>query len=282
MAPCNNKFALTDLVPDVVAAGCAALAVSPFVVAVDKAIAVGAAGKQSVWSSFFANCRQLGKSPHTYVRQPAFRYLACLFGGTYLAANFFTTYEEKKKASMPVAKAGAIFATNSSLALWKDSALAKLFGNKAPAPVPWSALCTWWARDAIGMTVIFIGPPIAAKYMHEEYDMPLKKAEVAAQVALPLMIQPIVGPFHLLGYVLYNQPNAGWTAHMDIMRKEVFSTICMRWVRVFPPFCIGTVLNKSLRQWVKDCDMSSMTTLSRVNSPSPVMGVAAAQCSPKV
>jgi hypothetical protein len=109
MAPCNNKFALTDLVPDVVAAGCAALAVSPFVVAVDKAIAVGASGKQSVWSSFFGNCRQLAKSPHTYVRQPAFRYLACLFGGTYLAANFFTTYEEKKKASMPVAKTGAIF-----------------------------------------------------------------------------------------------------------------------------------------------------------------------------
>jgi len=273
-------MSLNDLVPDVVAAGVAALAVSPFVVAVDKAIAVGAAGKESVWSSFSGNCRQLVTSPHTYVRQPAFRYLACLFGGTYLAANFFTTYEEKKKASMPYGKAGTIFAANSSLALWKDSALAKLFGKEV-ARIPWSALCTWWARDAIGMSVIFVAPPIVAKYVHDNYDVPLKKAELASQVALPLMIQPIVGPFHLGGYILVNQPTASMSARMDIFRKEVLSTICMRWLRVFPPFSIGTVVNKSLRQTVKD-SMSSMTSPLRAAAPAPVMRAAAAETSPKV
>eukprot|EP00928_Gymnodinium_smaydae_P040369 TRINITY_DN27380_c0_g1_i1.p1 TRINITY_DN27380_c0_g1~~TRINITY_DN27380_c0_g1_i1.p1 ORF type:complete len:271 (-),score=36.36 TRINITY_DN27380_c0_g1_i1:264-1076(-) len=248
-----NRWSAKDVAADVGAAGCAALCVSPFVVVVDRAIAESGSGKMTVWQSFFGGCRQLLSSPHTYVRQPAFRYLACLFGGTYLAANFFTTYEEKAKVSQPVRKAGTIFAVNSSLALWKDSALAKLFG-KVVAPVPWSALCTWWARDAIGMSVIFVAPPIAAKYVHENYDVPLKKAEVGAQIALPLMIQPIVGPFHLLGYVLYNQPNAGWPSIMETMRKEVLGTICMRWFRVFPPFSIGTVVNKNLRSSLKQLD----------------------------
>jgi len=153
---------------------------------------------------------------------------------------------------MPVGKAGTIFAANSSLALWKDSALAKLFGNKAPAPIPWPALCTWWARDALGMSVIFVAPPIAAKYVHENHDIPLARAQVYTQIALPLMIQPIVGPLHLMGYVLYNQADAGFAKQMEIMRKEVLSTICMRWMRVFPPFSIGTVVNKSLRGQCKE------------------------------
>merc|ERR1712217_551208 len=122
---------------------------------------------------------------------------------------------------------------------------------------------------------------IAAKYMHEQHDVPLKKAEVAAQVALPLMIQPIVGPFHLLGYVFYNQPNATYAQRMEIMRKEVLSTICMRWMRVFPPFSIGTVVNKNLRQSLKEFDVSSAINFGRASSPAAVAGGAAVQCSPK-
>ena len=35
------------------------------------------------------------------------------------------------------------------------------------------------------------------------------------------------------------------------MRKELFGTIVMRWIRVFPPFSIGTVINRKLRGALK-------------------------------
>lgn len=69
-----------------------------------------------------------------------------------------------------------------------------------------------------------------------------------AQVVLPVLIQPLVAPIHLLGYVLYNQPNASWAAHVAVIRRELWGTLIMRWLRIFPPFSIGTVLNTALRR----------------------------------
>ena len=138
-------------------------------------------------------------SPATYLRQPAFRYLACLYSGTYLAANTFSSYEEHNQTHQPLGKAASIFCANTSLSLWKDSAFAKLFGTKAPVPVPYPALALWWVRDFIGMSVIFVAPPTVAKWLHEEHGVDQRRAGVMTQVLLPMAIQPVVAPFHLLG-----------------------------------------------------------------------------------
>ena len=243
---------LVDLVADTVPAVLAACAVAPFVVTVDKAIAENASGKRPLWSSFFSSCREMGTSPVTFLRQPAYRYLAVLYGATYVTANFCNTYESTKHQKQPLVKSGAIFAVNTSVSLWKDSAFAKMFGNKTPAPVPYSALSAWWMRDFIGMAVIFVAPPIVAKKLHEDYAVDEWKAEQVTQIVLPMAVQPIVAPFHLLGYVLYNQPTGSWQSHMKVMQRELWGTIVMRWIRVFPPFSIGTVLNSNLRRKVRE------------------------------
>eukprot|EP00746_Dinoflagellata_sp_MGD_P045687 gnl/MRDRNA2_/MRDRNA2_21202_c0_seq2.p1 gnl/MRDRNA2_/MRDRNA2_21202_c0~~gnl/MRDRNA2_/MRDRNA2_21202_c0_seq2.p1 ORF type:complete len:127 (+),score=30.91 gnl/MRDRNA2_/MRDRNA2_21202_c0_seq2:80-460(+) len=109
-------------VGDVTAAVTAGALVAPFVAATDKAIAESAAGKSSVWPSVFASLRELATSPIQYLKQPAFRYLWVMYGGTYAAANLFTTYEEVSKTSQPLVKTGSIFCVNAALSLWKDSA----------------------------------------------------------------------------------------------------------------------------------------------------------------
>lgn len=213
-----------------------------------------ASGKAPLWTSFFGSYREILSQPITFLRQPAFRYLAALFGGTYLAANTMATLAEAepKTFGYPLVQSFGVFACNSSLSLWKDSAFARLFSTSAPKPVPWSALCSWWVRDFIGMSTIFVLPPLVAAYLHESQIVDSqKRAQTTAQVLLPLAIQPIVGPFHLLGYVLYNQSDAPWAARLATMRKELFGTIVMRWIRVFPPFSIGTVVNSKLRTALK-------------------------------
>merc|ERR1712032_350358 len=107
------------------------------------------------------------------------------------------------------------------LSLWKDSAFARLFSGKPPAPVPKPALATWYTRDFISMAVIFTLPPIAARHMHETLGYEKRTSEVVAQAALPLMVQPFVAPLHLYGYVLYNDPTATRAVQMEVMRREI-------------------------------------------------------------
>ena len=136
-----------DLAADGVSAGVAAFMVSPFMVVVDKAVAQNASGEQQLWSSFFRSCRDMTRRPLAFVRQPAFGYIYCTIGGTYLACNLFTSLEEAWRESHVVAKAATMFAVNTTLSLWKDAAYAQLFSGKKPAPVPYPALAAWWLRD---------------------------------------------------------------------------------------------------------------------------------------
>jgi len=110
---------------------------------------------------------------------------------------------------MPTEKTIAVGATNTALALWKDTNLAKLLGdNKLPPPrVPPAALASWAVRDSVGMAVIFTLPPLLSKRLEEHTGLSLREAEVYAQVLCPLAIQPVLAPFHLCGFMLVYSPS---------------------------------------------------------------------------
>lgn len=236
---------------DATAAITAAALVAPFVAAVDKAIAESASGATKVWTSVGLSVRAMMSSPLTYLKQPAFRYLWVMYGGTYCAANAFTSYEDITKSSQPLTKTSSIFCVNASLSLWKDSNFAKLFGEGPPKSIPPPAYVSWWARDFISMAVIFTLPPIAAKQLHERTGMDQQKAATICQLGLPLMLQPFVAPLHLFGYVAYNDPSATVAQQKVVMRREIWGAIQMRLVRCVPPYCAGTVVNSAIRRALK-------------------------------
>jgi len=237
---------------DVAAAFGASFVVAPFVAAVDTAIAQSAGSREiSVWSSLGKTCREFATSPVAFFKAPPFRFLWVLYGGTYLAANAFTSYEECAEATAPMAKTSSIFVVNASLSLWKDCGLAKLFGSGPPKPVPMPAYASWWSRDFISMAVIFTLPPIIAKELHEKYNVDEKTAQVSTQLALPLLLQPFVAPLHLYGYVKYNDRDASSLVVKQTMRREILGAVQMRIMRCIPPYCAGTVLNKYIRGSLK-------------------------------
>lgn len=236
---------------DMTAAVVAAALVSPFVTAVDKAIAESASGTAKLWASFGGSLRALASSPIKFVRQPAFFYLWVMYGGTYCAANMFTSYEEISKSPKPLAKTSGIFCMNASLSLWKDSAFAKLFGQGPPKTIPPAAYASWWSRDFISMAVIFTLPPICARELNTRFDVDERKADTVCQLALPLMLQPFVAPLHLYGYVAYNAPDASAAEQRAVMRREVWGAIQMRIIRCVPPYCVGAVVNKAIRRTLK-------------------------------
>jgi len=236
---------------DLSAATAAGSLSAPFVLAVDKAIAQSAAGGTHLWSSLFGSSRALLSSPWAYLRQPAMLYMWALYSGTYAVANLFCTFEELHNTHCPLAKTITIFSANTTLGLWKDSAYARMFGKQQIGSVSFRSLASWWARDLIAIGCIFVGPPVVADELHQRFEVSRQQAEVIAQLAIPLMLQPIVAPLALYGYVAYNYAADPWQTQLAIVRHKCLSTIAVRMVRIFPPYCLGGVLNRSLRQAVK-------------------------------
>ena len=245
--PKTLEFGARSAAADTISAATAAALVAPLVSAVDRAVATQAGGG-ALWPSFFASLREMATTPRAFVRSPAFLYVWALYGGTYAASNTFTSFEDARGAGAPAAKTGAIFAVNSSLAMWKDRAFARIYSGGPPASIPPPAFASWLMRDIVGMGVIFVAPPIVAKSLYREMGLSRETAENVVQLVLPMAVQPLVSPFHLAGYLMYNAPDASFAEHSAAMRKQLGSVTVMRCIRGFPPYCVGAIANKSFRR----------------------------------
>ena len=228
---------------DLAAAATACVAVTPIVGAVDRAVAESAGGRVTLYSSFAATLRAVAREPHRAIFRPEMRYVAAMYGGTYIAANLLLSHEQRVSKSMPTEKTIVVGSTNTALALWKDTNLAKLLGKQGTKPprVPPAALASWAVRDCLGMAVIFTLPPLLSPRLAEHTGLSLRQSEIYAQVLCPLAIQPVLAPFHLLGFMLVYSPEQTWVRLYFLFGcpfKTPFGTLCWPflgrfWVLVF-------------------------------------------------
>lgn len=242
---------MESLVADLVAAGTAAAFVAPIVAATDKAIAESSSGRAKLWPSFFSSVWSMARNPLSVVTRPEFRIIWALYAGTYTANNVCCTVESRTETSSPQTKTAVIFACNTTLSLWKDSSFARLFGVRS-ASVPAAAYASWGVRDVTGMAVIFTAPPLVAPYLSQLSNSSSRTAEIAAQLCLPMAIQPIIAPFHLVGYDIFNRPTSSFAHRIEAIRQQYAGVVLMRWIRGFPPYCLGAVANKSIRASLHD------------------------------
>lgn len=211
----------TALAADALAASVAAVFVAPIVAATDRAIAEESSGRARLWPSFLESVWRMVRNPLAAVRRPEFRIIWALYAGTYTANNVCCTVETQSGTSAPKTKTGIIFACNTSLSLWKDSTFAKLFGIRSNGLVPSAAYAAWAVRDVTGMAVIFTAPPLVAPYLSQLAHSSSQSAEIAAQLVLPMAIQPVVAPFHLMGYDISNRPQASLYERMHVLRQQL-------------------------------------------------------------
>jgi len=232
---------------DAVSAAVACVAVTPVVAAVDRAVAESAAGRTTLAASFLSTLRAVVREPGAALRRPEMRYVGAMYGGTYLVNNLVCTWEQATATSRPTAKTAAVGAANTGLALWKDANLARLFGGGAARAVPPGALASWAVRDVVGMAVIFTLPPLLAPRLAERTALSPRASETAAQLACPLAVQPLLAPFHVLGFLLVYAPGQRARARAADVAARVPGVTALRWVRGVPPYCVGAVANTNLR-----------------------------------
>jgi len=231
---------------DLFAAAIAGASVTPVVSAVDRALAENASGRASLWSSFFGSLREYGARPITYLRGPQFFYVWLIYGGTYAAANTIETMCSLKDVDASGPKWVATSTVNTTTCILKDRAFAQLFGSAVQSSVPMGAYGAWLTRDFLSMGVFFTAPPIVGD-MIKEYTGSAQSGYYAAQIGLPLILQFVTCPLHLLGYDIYNNPNNSIRQRIQFLGKDYFKNVSIRMVRMAPPWSFGTIGNRSIR-----------------------------------
>ena len=99
------------------------------------------------------------------------------------------------------------------------------------------------------MAVFFTLPPIVGKQI-AEYTGNEKNGYYAAQIVLPLALQTVTTPIHLLGYDIYNNPNNSWAQRVAFLKKDYLKNVSIRMLRQAPPWSFGTIGNREIRAYL--------------------------------
>jgi len=231
---------------DVGAALIAGIAVTPVISAVDRALAENASGKMKLWPSFFNSFKEMGTAPIKFLKSPQFFWVWATYGGTYMGVNMIKSVCKVTDTDTKLPVFGTSFCVNTTLCIMKDRAFAQLYGTKAAQKVPLGSYGAWFGRDIVSMACIFTLPPIVGKQI-AEYTGSEKNGYYVAQFGLPLILQTVTTPIHLLGYDIYNNPGNTAAQRIAFMGKDYFSNVGVRIIRMAPPWSIGTIGNTTLR-----------------------------------
>jgi hypothetical protein len=118
------------LLADVTAASAAALSVSPFIAVIDRSIVLSTSRGGSVSASVMAGLGEM-VNPVAFFKQKEVWWVWMLYAGTFLAANTIATVAEEWRFRDTYPKLIGTTSVNLPGCIWKDEALAKMFG--APA-----------------------------------------------------------------------------------------------------------------------------------------------------
>lgn len=257
------------LIGDIAIASGVTFVVAPFLTVVDKAIVQSAAGSRTLVQSGIESLQGIFRNPTNYFKSPTFLLMWGVYAATYSTANSLKTISEHQEyknsrrdhkmsnASPEIGKMGVFLGTtfvNSSAALLKDQAYARMFGTNATNTViPKLTYACWIMRDFSVIGSSFILPDLVSGYVANHFNIDEKSARSMSQLALPVATQFVAGPLHYMGLDLYNRDlsTKSWTeAAVDrslSMSRGILPVIAARIARIAPGYGIGGVLNTNLR-----------------------------------
>mmetsp|Transcript_29204 Transcript_29204/g.73206 ORF Transcript_29204/g.73206 Transcript_29204/m.73206 type:complete len:285 (-) Transcript_29204:222-1076(-) len=251
----GRKLRLAALGGDAAAALGASLVVSPFILAVDKAIVQNAAGSDSLLGSLRKTAAETLLRPVALLRRPELYFIWGVYSATYFAANAIDTVCESRGADPAMPKFLGATCVNMGAGIAKDRALARMFGSSAPRAMPLACFGMFAARDAVTIFASFTLPERVAALLQQapgsgsalNLGLDRQTAGVSSQVLLPMAVQLASTPFHLAGLDLYNNPGRAAGARAAYIASTYPASTLARMGRICPAFGIGGLGNKYLR-----------------------------------
>lgn len=222
--------------------------VAPIIAIVDKAIFSNASGKEPLGASLKHSVAAVVGRPMAFLRGPSFWWIWLVYGGTYTIANWTTVACERRGAPADLPKFVATSTANVSLSVVKDRAFSRMYGVVAPKPVPLPSLALFAGRDSLSILASFILPAAIADHLVAHHGMARRRADLLAQLTVPLAAQAASTPAHLLGMDLYNRTGVSPASRAAFIAREYLKTTAARMARILPAFGAGGVLNTRLRE----------------------------------
>ncbi|USW57261.1 hypothetical protein Slin15195_G105800 [Septoria linicola] len=250
---CNDL--LGRLAVDAASAMAAAVAVSPVMTIIDRAVVAAAATQSSALLNMRLAAKDALRHPGTFLSSRPLRLMTLLYFGTYSVANGMDTansYAESLPASTTTSntsKFAAVTVINLGLYLYKDNCLAQTFGPKTKflRPLPASSFVPFLLRDGITLFFTFDVPALASDNLPESIEQYISRLSVL-QLAAPVASQLLATPLHLYGLDLYNRPGKlSMRDRFAIVRRTWLSAFAARACRIIPAYGIGGVLNNDVR-----------------------------------
>ena len=241
------------------AALCSGIAVSPFLMCVDRGVVASAAGTAPGGSLFRAIASVAGEfvtKPKAAFGAPALWMVAGVYGGTYFAKNLSDVIIRRGRLEHNPAAGACKFvattATNAGGSILKDAAFARLYGAAAAgavAVVPPASYALFALRDCLTIGGAFFVPELMAGAM--KTALPADRvgaADAAAQLVSPPLMQVLCTPMHLLALDLVNQPAATAAARIARLKNSTPAALFARSLRMLPAYGVGGLLNTSLTE----------------------------------
>ena len=244
----SSSALATALAGDLISAMCASFTVSPVVSTMDRAIAKNAAGTMGLWPALGEGLMELLRKPISGTCSLPTRWLMLVYTATFFGANSGGTLSEYLgiNAMLPVLFGST--AGNMSPGIMKDAAFAKMYGATAPRPMPRSVYAMFVTRDVLAMAFVFNLPTLISPIIKERSGLNEKRATLACQLSTPVISQVFSTPLHLLGFIKYNQPDAGAGKLLRELGEKYPSVVSLRMLRIIPAFSVGGVVNREMRQ----------------------------------
>lgn len=159
------RDSIGGLAVDIGAAGAASMAVSPFILTIDRAIVENAAGRTSLLRGIFSGVKDILMRPNrALLCNPAYWMVTGVYGVTYAAANLIDSASKRMAASPAVHGTSKLLGTtavNTSACIAKDVAFTRMFGAASAAgkPMPLATIGLFGLRDVRSWMVIDHYPP---------------------------------------------------------------------------------------------------------------------------
>ena len=174
-----------------------------------------------------------------------------LYTGTYVTANVINTTYEYRGEDSGWARFLGTTAVNMTLCIAKDREFTRMFGTTRPKPLPNLTYLLFTVRDAGTIAASFNFPAPASRWLQHNMSMSKPKADFAAQMACPALVQVLSTPLHLLGLDLYNNPHHSVKQKVAFVSSQYLQALGARVGRIGPAFGIGGVSNTAFRKQLR-------------------------------
>lgn len=209
----------------------------------------------------WANLRPVFRSPIRFLGSRTTRLLFSVYFGTYTTANIIDSAADRSPemyGPIPPAtvKLLGVSAVSTGLKAYKDSRLTQMFGAVRRMSVPPPSYLLFTIRDVLTIYGCIVIPPILAQRLDnvpstvkDQFSLStLQTRARVSQLMLPLMVQFVSTPIHLLALDLYNRQNKlSVSARLARVGRDLPLAVPTRMLRILPAFGVGGLLNAEVR-----------------------------------